>query len=521
MNSHTTGRAAADSNPRGLAEWLCRRAKRSGANPALTFQGETWDYRELQRRIEALSAVFAALGAGYETRIGWLGFNHPLTIVAMFAANRIGAIFVPLNYRLSPREIAECMEDAGIHTIVADATHAHLVDAVRETVPTVCYLVPGDAAPAGWQALDHLLAEAPPSAPKAGGEPDDVAVIAFTSGTTGRSKGAMITNGNIFETNINWSLSHQYSSGDVALVWSPFFHVGGLFVNLTPTLLWGGHVVIQQHFDPLDFMRAVETYRVTVSFLVPATMLMISQHEAFDGADFSSLRLIVQGSAPVPRPLLALCNERGIPVSHCYGMTESTGAATLLETHEAIDRLGSCGRPGMLADIRIIDADGRPVTQAGQRGEVCIRGGMVMKGYWNLPEATRAAIDEDGWLRSGDVGYFDEDGYLYISDRIKDMLISGGENVYPAELESVFHAHPAIAEAAVIGAPDKKWGERVVVIAALKPHASLTLEDLRDFCEGRLARYKLPRELHIVEALPRNANGKIQKGELRTRFASR
>ncbi|MGE0231212.1 MAG: long-chain fatty acid--CoA ligase [Flavobacteriaceae bacterium] len=517
MNHHHSATGPAE--PPGLAEWFARRALRNPQDRAITFEERTWTYREFQSQIEAIADVLHAAGAAAGSRIAWLGFNHPLTLSVMFATNRIGAIFVPLNYRLSPRELGECIADAGVHTIVADASHTHLVDEIRGDFSSTFHIVTDEDAPAGWHSLERLLAAAPVQAPVVSGAPGDTAIIAFTSGTTGRAKGAMLTNANIFLTNLNWSLSHGYRDSDVTLVTAPFFHVGGLFVNLTPTLMWGGHAVIQPHFDALDFMRAVERYRVTITFMVPATMLMVSQHEAFETADLSSLRLIVQGGAPAPRPLLALYGQRGIPVSNCYGMTEATGAVSLLDPREAISRLGSCGRPGMLTDVRLVDGEGNEIAAPGERGEVLMKGGGVMAGYWERPDATAAAFDADGWLRSGDIGYFDEDGYLYICDRLKDMLISGGENVYPAELESLFHGHPAIAEVAVIGAPDDKWGERVVAIAVLRPGASLTLEDLRDFCGGRLARFKLPRELHLVEALPRNANGKIQKGELRARFS--
>ncbi|MCB1475698.1 MAG: long-chain fatty acid--CoA ligase [Rhodobiaceae bacterium] len=511
--------ATGPAEPPGPAEWFARRALRNPADPAISFQDRTWTYGEFQTLIESVADALASGGAQRGSRIAWLGFNHPLTLAVMFAANRIGAIFVPLNYRLSPRELKECVDDAGIHTIVADASHTHLIDEIGSGNATSRFIVTDEVAPPGWHSLEKLMTEASP-AQACAGKPDDIAIIAFTSGTTGRAKGAMLTNANIYLTNINWSLSHGYRDSDVTIVSAPFFHVGGLFVNLTPTLMWGGHAIIQQHFDALAFMREVERYRVTITFMVPATMLMVSQHPEFETIDLSSLRLIVQGGAPAPRPLLALYGERGIPVSNCYGMSEATGAVTLLDPREAISRLGSCGRPGMLTSVRLVDAAGLEITSPGERGEVLMKGGGVMAGYWERPDATAAAFDADGWLRSGDIGYFDEEGYLYICDRLKDMLISGGENVYPAELESLFHGHPAIAEVAVIGAPDEKWGERVVAIAALKPGSELTLEDLRAFCEGQLARFKLPRELHLVDALPRNANGKIQKGELRSRFVS-
>lgn len=504
------GRAA----PTTLAEWLRRRAERSPDRAAIGGGENSWSYAALEDRVERLSAVLAEGGIKAGDRVAYLGFNHPMIAAALFAAARLGAAFVPLNFRLTARELEFVIGDAGVHTLLAGEEHAAVVEAVRPSIPCERILRVGSPVP-GVEALEPLLAAASKVPSARSPEPDDVALLMYTSGTTGRPKGAILTHANLWANNLNWMLASDFSSRDVGLNCAPMFHVGGLCVTVLPILFAGGQVVLQQQFDPAAFLRAIERHRVTVTFAVPAMMLFASQHPDFTHADLSSLRLIVAGGAPVPEPLLRVYAERGIPVSHCYGMTESTSAVTFLETENAVRKLGSCGRPGMLSDVRLIDAAGRVLAEPRSKGEICMRGPNVTKGYWNLPGATAESLDGDGWFRSGDVGYFDEDGFLYVCDRVKDMIISGGENVYPAEIESALYEHSAIAEVAVIGVPDERWGERVVAVVALKPGTSLALEDLQSFARERLAGYKIPRELRFLDALPRNSNGKVVKMELR------
>ncbi len=506
-------------DPAGAAEWFRRRAARAPERPGVSFKGQTWTYGEFQDRIERLSSVFAAGGVKAGERVAWLGLNHPDILVALFAVARLGAILVPLNFRLAARELQQIIEDAGAHTVVADAAHGPVIESVRSALSCKRFLVNDADARAGWESMPTLIESAEQIPPAVNGAPDDVVLLIYTSGTTGRPKGVMLSNGNLWTNNLSWTLSSDFTSRDVTINAAPLFHVGGLCVVLLPTLMAGGHLVLHESFDALAFMQDVELYRVTTTFLVPAMMLFISQHANFEKADLSSLRLIVAGGAPVPEPLLRLYGSRNIPVSQCYGMTEATAGVTFLETDRALAKLGSCGRAGMLNEIRLIDFEGKPITKPNVPGELCMRGGMVTPGYWNLPEVTTQSRTEDGWFRSGDVAYFDDEGFFYICDRVKDMIISGGENVYPAEVESAIYEHPVVAEVAVIGAPDPKWGERVVAVVAPKAASGLTLEALREFLDTRLARYKLPRELHLVEQLPRNPNGKVAKIDLRRRFA--
>jgi fatty-acyl-CoA synthase len=501
-------------DPQGLAEWLRRRALRAPERPALTFDGSTWCYGEFQRRIERMAAMLAAGGVGRGDRVALLAHNDPLMLVLLFACARIGAILVPLNVRLSGAELVGIVSDAEAHSFICDARNRALAEGIRDRLGCRRWLLASEPL-AGWESLEQALDAAPISVPAANGAPDDIVTLMYTSGTTGRPKGVMLSNGNYWTNNLNWLLTSDYTSDDVTLNTAPLFHVGGLCVVLLVTFMAGGHNILHDGFDAGRFLADIERHRVTVSFTVPAMMLFASQHPAFAATDLSSLRMIVAGGAPVPEPLLATYAARGVPVSQCYGMTEATAGVTFLETERAKVKLGSCGRPGMLTEVRLIDMDGRVISESDVAGELCMRGGNVTQGYWRLPDATAQALDADGWFRSGDVARRDADGFYTICDRTKDMIISGGENVYSAEVESVLYGHPAVAEVAVIGIPDEKWGETVLAVIVPKAGQVPTLDALRDFAAQQLARYKLPRALVLVEALPRNSNGKVQKPELR------
>jgi fatty-acyl-CoA synthase len=504
----------------GLGNWLYRRALRTPQRKALTFEGTTWTYAQLQERIDRLASGLRAQGVCRGDRVGFLGFNQPSFFETMFAAARLGAIFVPLNFRLTGPELSYIIDNAGVHTLVVDAPHRPVIDAIRAELPCRRFFS-ADAPAAAWPDVAGLVAAHDPIA---SGEPvaeDETALIMFTSGTTGRPKGAMLTHGNIWWNNINALFAYDVLADDVSLLVAPLFHIGGLNVN--SLLIWqkGGHIVLHRSFDPRRCLEDIAKYRVSTFFGVPAMLLFISQQAEFAAADLSSLNTIICGGAPVPEPLMRLYAERGVPIDQGYGLTETSPFVSFLGPEWGLAKLGSAGLPPMFSDFRLVGADGRDITAPRLNGEVVARGPNIMKGYWNNPAATAAAIDAEGWFHTGDIGYLDEDGFLYIADRLKDMVITGGENVYPAEVESVLYDHPAIAEIAVIGLPDAQWGEAVVAVAALKEGAALDIDELRDFAGERLARYKLPRRLELVPALPRNPAGKVLKFELRARFGTR
>jgi fatty-acyl-CoA synthase len=502
----------------GLGNWLYQRALRTPHRKALTFEGTTLTYAELQERIDRLAGGLRANGVCHGDRVGFLGFNQPAFLETLFAAARLGAIFVPLNFGLSGPELSYIINSAGVHTLVVDTPHQPVIDAIRAELPCRRFFSAGQPAER-WAAVSGLAAG---HEPLRQGEPvaaDEIAIIMFTSGTTGRPKGAMLTHGNIWWHNINILHAYDVRESDVSLLVAPLFHIGGL--NSNSLVIWqkGGHIVLHRSFDPRRCLDDLVRYRVTLMFAVPAMLLFVSQQPDFASADLSSLNMILCGGAPVPEPLLRLYADHGIPINQGYGLTETSPAATIL-AERGMEKLGSAGRPLMFSEVRVVDANGHVVETPRVNGEVVTRGPNVMKGYWNNPQATAAAIDAEGWFHTGDIGYLDEDGFLFIADRLKDMAITGGENVYPAEVESVLYDHPAIAEIAVIGLPDETWGEAVVAIVALKPDASLDLEELRAFATDRLARYKLPRRLELAAALPRNPAGKVLKFELRARFGA-
>jgi fatty-acyl-CoA synthase len=498
-----------------LASWLAKRAEATPEARALTFEGSTVTFGQFAERIDRFAACLRAGGVCRGDRVGFLGLNHPAFFETMFAAARLGAIFVPLNFRLTGPELSFIINDAGVHTLVVDADHRSVIESVRQELPVRAYLAVEGEVPSGWIPYEDALSAQDPIALVEPGDPESVAVIMHTSGTTGRPKGAMLTHGNLWWNNTNVLHMMDVLGSDVSLVVAPLFHIGGLNVNTLVTWQKGGEVVLLRSFDPGACLEAIPRYGVTSMFGVPAMFLFMSQHPGFDTADLTSVRLLICGGAPVPEPLIKLYNGRGIPIQQGYGLTETSPAVSFLGPEYSLAKLGSAGRPPMFVEVQIVDAEGKPLTKANARGEICTRGPHVMKGYWNRPDATTQAIDEKGWFHTGDVGYLDEDGFLFVADRVKDMVISGGENVYPAEVESVLYEHPAIAEVAVIGIPDDRWGEAVAAVVALKPGASLTLDELRDFGGKSLARYKLPSHLHVVEVLPRNPAGKVLKYELR------
>ena len=506
----------------GLGHWLARVAELMPTRRALTFEGSTLTFRQFQDRIDRLAAVLQRGGVCHGDRVAYLGVNHPAFLETMFAASRLGAIFVPLNFRLTGPELAFIIGDAGAHTLVVDDTLRPVAESIRAELAVRRY-ISSESPAEGWETLDELVAASDALAVPDDVAGDEVAVIMYTSGTTGRPKGAMLTHGNLFWNNVNGLHAMDFATSDVTLVCAPLFHIGGL--NVTTLMTWqkGGEVLLLRSFDAGQVLDLIPRYGVSTMFGVPAMFLFMSQHPRFDEADLTSIRFLVCGGAPVPEPLIKLYNGRGITFLQGYGLTETAPFALLLPAERALDKVGSAGIAPIYTEVSLIDEDGHTVTEPMARGEICIRGPNVMKGYWNRPHATAQAIDDKGWFHSGDVGYADEEGYVYVVDRVKDMVISGGENVYPAEVETVLYDHPAVAEVAIIGLPDERWGEAVVAVVVPKEGDEVTLEGLRDFAGERLARYKLPSRLEVVDVLPRNPAGKVLKQALRgdaTAFAA-
>ena len=501
-----------------LAGQILKQADLSHARTALIFEGEHRTYGQFAERVRKQATMLRERGVCLGDRVGFLGFNQPAFLETMIATTALGAIFVPLNFRLTGEELAFIIGDAGVHTLIVDPELVAVIDSVKYRLPCRHYFAVGAESIMGFESLDAAVA---PAALLTGcvelGQ-HDTFLIMYTSGTTGLPKGAMLTHGNIIFNNVNANLAFGGSRNDVLLTAAPLFHIGALNVMTIAALQMGNPLVLIKHFDPGVVLEAIGQYGVTHMFGAPAMYLFMSQHPNYATADLSSINLLIVGGGPCPEPLILLYGERGIKFCQGYGLTETAPFSTFLGPERCLEKVGSAGLPPVLSGIRIVDEHNRPVA-ANVRGEICCSGPNIMKGYWNRPEATAQAIDAEGWFHSGDIGYLDDEGYLFICDRLKDMVISGGENVYPAEVESVLYNHPDIAEVAIIGLADDKWGEAVTAVVALHSGKSMTLESLREFSTPLLARYKIPLRLHLVEALPRNPAGKVLKFQLREQLS--
>jgi fatty-acyl-CoA synthase len=473
---------------------------------ALVHDGVACTYAELSARVEGLAAVLAGAGVRHGDRVAYLGPNHPALIETLFAAGALGAAFVPLNTRLAAPELAYILADSGAAVLVWDPRAAAVVDALRSTVDGCRFLTVNGERPRG-EPRDEPVDE------------HETCMILYTSGTTGRPKGVMLTHANIAWNSVNLLLDVDLGGDEVTLVSAPMFHVAALNQTVLPTFLKGGTSVLVPAFDPAATLDLIEKHRVTFLFGVPAMFQAIAAAPRWESADLSSVRSMICGGAPVPESLIATYQRRGLTFMQGYGMTECAPGALFLRADDSVTKIGSAGTPAFFTDVRVVRPDGTPAGP-GEPGEVLVQGPNVMAGYWARPAETAEVLDADGWLHTGDIAVLDEDGYAYIRDRIKDMIISGGENIYPAEVEDALYEHPAVAECAVIGVPDERWGEVGRAVVVLRPGAGAEAADLLGFLVGRIARYKIPKSVVFAETLPRTASGKVVKRQLRDRFWS-
>ncbi|OYO14191.1 p-hydroxycinnamoyl-CoA synthetase [Enemella evansiae] len=494
-------------NTPSISQWPVRQAARSPESVATVFDGVQRSYAEFDTDIARAAAALRARGIGHGDRVALLSANHPAHIDLFFACGRLGAILVPLNARLSENEIAHCLSDSGTALLVTSAELAGRGTPAAEQAGTreVIDL-------AAWT---QLCAETDPDRDEPRGTGDDPCMIMYTSGTTGRPKGAVLTHSSVTFATLNAALDLGLTGRDVSLACAPLYHTAAFFMGATPTLLRGGTVIIQDGFEPGRVLAQIEADRISYGFGVPVMLDMLSRHPDWDRTDLTSLRVFTVGGAPVRLDTLHTWLARDVAVCQGYGLTESGPGALVLTPEQAKDKVGSAGLPHLFTEVRIAGLDDAPVTP-GERGEIQVRGPNVMAGYWNNPGATAAAFAPDGWLRTGDVGVADDDGFITVVDRLKDMFISGGENVYPAEVEAAIIELPGVLEAAVLGVPDERWGETGLALIRLADGAELTAEALADQLAGRLARYKIPRRLQIVDSIPRNPTGKILKSRIRT-----
>jgi len=502
--------------------WVNHIARHAHTKPDavyLRFEGRSTTWSQLEQRVAAVAAAMARRGVGGGDRVAIMMTNRPEFLETMFAVNALGAIAVPVNFRLSPDEVAFILTDSGAGLLVVDATTGPAAAAARAACPhEIGFVSAGNTE----GAEPYFLASPGLDRQPAVDVPEDsAALIMYTSGTTGRPKGAVLSHQNLQCQALTviraWRM---FDDHEVNLCSSPLFHIASIG-SVAPLVLTGGTTVLlpSGNFNAAATLELMAAERITSMFLVPAQWQVLCADPSLPHRDLPALRTVSWGAAPATTTLLTRMAEvfGGVNNVALFGQTEMSPVTCALDAADALRKIGSVGKPVATVSARIVDDDMTDVPP-GEVGEIVYRGPGAMSGYWQNPAATAEAF-RGGWFHSGDLVRADSEGFLYVVDRKKDMIITGGENVYCAEVENALAAHPAVAELAVIGAPDERWGETPAAIIALQPGTSLTLEELRDWGSGRIARYKLPTILHLVEALPRNASGKVMKTALRDRFA--
>lgn len=491
----------------GLGSWPVRRARKTPHRTALVHQDQTVSYAELYERTTRLAHALRTAGIRRGDRIAYLGPNHPSFLETLCASGMLGAVFVPLNTRLAAPEIAFQLGDSGVRALIHAPSHAGMAEGLRGRTDVTTHVAVGPA-------YENLLREAPVDPIDEPVGLDDLCIIMYTSGTTGRPKGAMLTHANLTWNAVNVLIDQDIAADEVALVSAPLFHTAGLNMLTLPVLLKGGTCVLADTFDPGGTLDLIEQHRITFMFGVPAMFDQVVRHPRWADADLSSVRMLSCGGSPVPTSLIATYQQRGLTFMQGYGMTEASPGVLFLDAEHTVNKAGSAGVQHFFSDVRVARPDLTPVAP-GETGEVIVRGPHVMRGYWGLPDETAAAF-ADGWFRSGDAARVDEGGFATIVDRLKDVIISGGENIYPAEVENALLTHPDIVECAVIGVPHDKWGEvpRAVVVA--RQGAVLDPDEVLGSLAGRLAKYKTPKSVVIVDTLPRTASGKLLKARVRS-----
>ncbi|HEY3830898.1 MAG TPA: long-chain fatty acid--CoA ligase [Acidimicrobiia bacterium] len=475
-------------------------------------------YGQMAERSAALAAGLERRGVGAGDVVALLSYNCIEFLEAIFAANHLGAIAMPINWRLAAPEVAYILEHSQARAIVCDDALAPLADdaisGLEQPLTKVCV---SDPAPDGWLPLAGVRVDAPSARARVTVAGDDVHRLMYTSGTTGRPKGVMLTHANLAWKNLAHLVEFGFSERDLGLACGPLYHVGALDLTTTTLIAAGATTILHHVFDAAAVVDEIERSRVTTVWLAPAMVNAIMALPHIDQRDLSSVRVIINGGEKMPIPLIERI-QRTFPsawFADAYGLTETVSGDTFLDRDNLVAKLGSVGRPCLYLEVDIWDEHGASVP-AGERGEIVLRGPKVFKGYWRDADATTAAF-AGGWFHTGDIGVRDHDGYLFIVDRLKDMIVSGGENIAGSEVERVLYEHDAVLEVAVVGRPHEKWGEVPVAYVALRPGALATADELIEHCRAQLARFKVPNDVVFVEALPRNPSGKVLKRELRDR----
>ncbi|MET8978830.1 long-chain fatty acid--CoA ligase [Streptomyces sp. NPDC004539] len=481
---------------------------------AVTQDDRRLTVRELHDRVGRLAAGLTDLGVGRGDVVALLLYNRPEFLELLYATSRIGAVFLPLNYRLSEEEWAYILDNAEAKAIVTEPEFVRPVDRLAGRTPSLDHMVIVDDDTAeGWTGYEDLLGAGHEETVDAA--PDDLQRLMYTSGTTSRPKGVRITHGNVQAKNLAHIVHFGLTAADTTLVCGPLYHVGGLDMPALATLYAGGGVVLQRRFDAAGALRAIQDHGVTNVWLAPAMVNAVLEVPDRASYDTSSVRFVLGGGEKTPEPVLRriMTAFPNAWFADAYGLTETVSGDTFLDREHALSKLGSVGRPVPHTRVRIVDDTGREAPP-GELGEITLRGPKVFAGYWRDEKATAAAL-RDGWFHTGDIGHVDKDGFLYVDDRKKDMIVSGGENIATPEVERVLYEHPGVLEAAVVGLAHPRWGEVPRAFVVVRPGASADAEELRGFCRERLAGFKVPARFDFVDELPRTPSGKVLKRTLR------
>ena len=494
----------------GVGSWIERRARIAPHRVALVGDERSYTYAELARRVRCLANGLRGLGVGRGDRVAWLGPNHPAFLEALFASGLVGAMLAPVNPRLEAGGIRAVLDDIQPRVLIQHHTAdpAAVAGPVRHRIAV--------AGPVeGASDLEALVAASPDDPVEVVVGMDDVCLLPHTSGTTGPPKGIMLTNANLTWNVINFLTCADFRGDDVTVAIAPFFRVGGTGVNVLPVLFLGGQVVVPGDLSPAGILGVMERQRVTVGFGNPDLLDALARSERWPGADLSSVRFVVTGGAPVPERLIRAWLDRGVLLLQGYGLSEASPLALLLDPASATTKLGSAGRPPLLVDVRIMGTDQRPVGP-GETGELAVRGPNVMAGYWRRPEATRKVLSSDGWLRTGDAARSDQEGYVWIVDRMADCFVSDGQQVYPGDVERVLSGHPSVADAGVVQVAAKGGGS-VAAFVVLSAGAQATEADILAYGRRHLAAHQAPASVTFLDRLPRNSVGKLLRARLPSR----
>ena len=502
-------------------------ARDRGDTAAFTYGEETITFAALEDGANRAANGLRALGVKPGERVAFLGKNHPLYFEALLGAARIGAVMTPVNWRLAPPEVAYILANSEARVVFVGAGFSEVLAQARAEAPKVAHVIGIDAPDLTADDYRTWRGGFPATPPAHRIRPGDDALQLYTSGTTGRPKGAVMTHGSILSSRDASGREGALRAwqepvpGDVTLLAMPCFHISGTGTGIG-TMVAGTNAIVLPEYDPARALDLIANYNISKIFLVPAAIRILLDHPRVGEVDFSRLKYVTYGASPIPLDLMReAMRVLGCGFVQMYGMTETSGTIVALDPEDHVPegspRMRSVGKPLAGVEIKVIDEAGHEVP-TGTVGEIATRSSKNMRGYWNNPEATAATIDAEGWLRTGDAGYLDADGYLYIHDRVKDMIISGGENVYPAEVENALYSHPKVADVAVIGVPDAKWGEAVKACVVVKAGEELGEAELIAHARERIAGYKCPKSIDFVAALPRNPSGKILRRELRAPY---